>query len=121
MSNPERKDSSPSIAVGRRRSPRVRVKGGPRVRCRRGAPGAGPDLAPGVLDVSEDGIRLLVSIALQQGEDIEVILEGPGEGQTSRHPARVVWSVPTADGKCCIGARLQKPLSSRDLQALSYR
>jgi hypothetical protein len=113
------RDPSAPITLGRRRSPRVRVQRGPRVRCRLASPGGGPDLDPEVLDVSEGGIRLLINATLTAEQQVEVTLEGPGQGQAFRRPARVIWSVPTADGFCCVGAQFEEPLGCRDLQALA--
>src|SRR6516165_7598369 len=107
------RDPSAPITLGRRRCPRVRVQRGPRVRCRLASPGGGPDLAPEVLDVSEGGVRLLINTALASEQQVEVTLEGPGEGQAFRRPARVIWSVPAAGGYCCVGAQFEEPLGSR--------
>jgi hypothetical protein len=79
----------------------------------------GPDLALDVLDVSATGIRLLLNAPLARGQRVEVILEGPGEGLPARHLGRVVWSVPVAGGRCCVGTQFDKPLSSLTLQALT--
>jgi hypothetical protein len=72
-----------------------------------------------VLDLSEGGIRLLLSAALAKGRGFEVTLEAPGGPPPVTVRAEVVWAVPTADGRCRVGARLQAPLSPRDLQALT--
>jgi hypothetical protein len=115
MADPAPGPPSPPIRLGNRRWPRVRAAPGTRVR-----PGQGPpDPGAAVLDVSEGGIRLLVSAPLQQGQEVEVTLEAPGGRPPVTLRAEVVWSVATADGRCCAGARLLAPLSPRDLQALT--
>jgi hypothetical protein len=93
------------------------VKPGTRVRCRRGP--QGPDLTLDVLDLSEEGIRLLARGPLARGQQVEVTLEGPGEAPASRHPARVVWSVAAAGGDSCVEARFDEPLSYRTLRGLT--
>jgi hypothetical protein len=115
MTDPAQGNPSPPIRLGNRRWPRVRAAAGTRV-----LPGQGPpDPGASVLDVCEGGIRLLVSAPLQKGQDVEVTLEPPGGRPPVTLRAEVVWSVPTADGRCCVGARLQTPLSPHALQALT--
>jgi len=96
--------------------PRRRLRAAPGTRV---CLGGGPDPGAAVLDVSEGGIRLLVSAPLPKGQDVEVTLEAPGGRPPVTLRAEVVWSVPTADGRCCVGARLRAPLSPPDLQALT--
>jgi hypothetical protein len=115
MADPAPGAPSPPIRLGNRRWPRVRAAPGTRVRPGQGA----PDPGAAVLDLSEGGIRLLLSAPLPKGQDFEVALEAPGGGPPVTVRAEVVWSVPTADGRCCVGARLRAPLSPRDLQALA--
>jgi hypothetical protein len=103
--------------IHNRRLTRRRVpKGGTRVVCRKGTFGLGADLAFSVLDISESGIRLLVRQSLAEGQEIELGLTGPGQGRTQRLLATVVWCVPAADGRCCIGARFERTLPYKDLQ-----
>jgi hypothetical protein len=72
-----------------------------------------------MLDLSETGIRLLVRASLPQDLEIEIGLEGLGHSRPLRLPARVVWSVETADGRYCIGAEFQSPLCYADLHVLA--
>src|SRR5262249_51451372 len=115
MADPTPGPPSQPVRLGNRRWPRVRPAPGTLVRPVQGP----PDPGAAVLDVSEGGIRLLVSAPLAQGQDVEVALEPPGGGPAVTVRAEVVWSVPTADGRCCVGAQLRAPLSPPDLQALT--
>jgi hypothetical protein len=117
--DPEPTDTSTPVEADRRRFPRHPVEWDVCICCRRGAVGMGPDLALDVLDVSATGIRLLLQAPLARGQCVEVILEGPGEGLPARHLGRVVWSVPVAGGRCCIGVQFDQPLSCPALRALT--
>ena len=90
----------------RRRSRRQAPKTNTEVICRTHEPLLiGANLALTVLDISPDGIRLVVRSALQVGQQIEVDLEGIGYCKPLKLAAEVVWSLPTADGHWCIGAK----------------
>src|SRR4051812_17873007 len=99
----------------RRASPRRRPKSGAKVTCQKGSLGLGPNLALSVLDVSENGIRLVLKSPLPKGQDIEINLSVPGYPRPVKLPAVIVWSVPEPDGTWRVGARFQKPLNYRDL------
>jgi hypothetical protein len=66
-------------------------------------------VAESVLDVSETGIRLVLKTALPKGQEIEVRLENFSV-RPIKAAARIIWSMPTADGKFCAGASFDKPL-----------
>lgn len=90
----------------RRRSRRQQPKPSTEVVCRSDEPLlVGPNLALSILDISADGIRLLVRTSLYAGQKIEVDLEGIGYYKPLKLAAEVVWSLPTADGNWCIGAK----------------
>jgi hypothetical protein len=89
----------------RRRSSRKPPRAGAEVACRPEPVTIGPNLALAVLDLSADGIRLLVKAPLETGQKIEVDLEGIGYCRPLKLAAEVVWSLPTADGNWCVGAR----------------
>ena len=90
----------------RRRSRRQRPKPSTEIACRADERLlVGADLAVAVLDISADGIRLIVNSPLDVGRKIEVDLEGIGYCRTLNLTAEVVWSLETADGQWCIGAK----------------
>jgi hypothetical protein len=89
----------------RRRSRRQLPKPTTEISCRSQTQIIGPDLAVAVLDISADGIRLLVNTPLEKGQRIEVDLEGIGYCRPLKLNAEVVWSLKTADGNWCLGAK----------------
>jgi hypothetical protein len=89
----------------RRRSRRQRPKPTTEIACRPQTLVVGPDVAVAVLDLSADGIRLMVNAPLQKGQRIEVDLEGIGYSRPIKLNAEVIWSLATADGNWCIGAK----------------
>jgi hypothetical protein len=89
----------------RRRSRRHRPKPTTEVACRPETRIIGPDVAVSILDISEDGIRLIVKAPLEIGQKIEVDLEGIGYCRPLKLNAEVIWSLATADGNWCIGAK----------------
>jgi hypothetical protein len=98
--------NEPSAASSdRRRSRRQRPKSSTEVACRAEAVRVGANLALAVLDISADGIRMIVKSSLEKGQRIEVDLEGIGYCRPLKLDAEVVWSLATADGNWCIGAK----------------
>jgi hypothetical protein len=89
----------------RRRSRRQLPKPTTEVACRPETRIIGPDVAVSVLDISADGIRLMVNTPLEKGQRIEVDLEGIGYCRPLKLRAEVIWSLATADGCWCIGAK----------------
>jgi len=96
---------STSAPSDRRRAPRRRPKPTTAVTCREERLVVGANLAVAILDISADGIRLIVRANLEKGQKIEVDLDGIGYCRPIQLAAEVVWSVPTADGNWCIGAK----------------
>lgn len=101
----------------RRRARRQGPAGTTRVRAYANALGLGPNVALAVLDLSETGARLLLKQEVPAGREIEVRLEG--NSRSVKALARVVWSVPAADGSFCAGAEFAKPLAYAELSALA--
>lgn len=95
----------------RRRPPRSGV----RVECRRGALGLGPNLAAGLLDVSEGGAGVRLTAPAGIGEEVEVVLARPGGGRPVRGLGDVRWCQPAADGTYRAGVRLRRRLTHADL------
>jgi hypothetical protein len=98
-------NKSTPIGSERRRSQRQRPKPSTEIARRSQPLRVGPNVALSVLDISADGIRLLVNTRLDQGQRIEVGLEGIGYCRPLQLTAEVVWSLQTADGNWCIGAK----------------
>jgi hypothetical protein len=102
----------------RRLSPRRSAKSGTKVECRKGTMGLGPNLAVGLLDVSESGARLLLKVALEPNQEVELVLLAVGQVREVKMPGRIVWCVAAADGRYCVGVQLQKRLGYSCLQDL---
>lgn len=100
-----------------RRCRRQAPRGSTRVCAYRNPLGLGPNIALAILDVSEEGIRLLMQ-ELPAGKEFEINLEGVAR-KAVKVLAEIAWSVPTADGKFVVGARFQKSLPYVELQAIS--
>jgi PilZ domain len=94
-----------------RRRPKVRI----RVVCRKGALDLGPNVAESLLDVSEEGARLLLNQPLLVNQEVTVGLEGPNHRRPVLRVGIIVWSVPAADGGYCVGVTFEKRLPYRDL------
>ncbi len=62
----------------KRRLIRRRVRNATDVSCRRGTMGLGPNLALRMLDISEEGVKLLVKQQLKLGEELEVCFTPQG-------------------------------------------
>jgi PilZ domain-containing protein len=90
----------------RRRSRRQRPKTTTEIACRPQTVIVGPDVALAVLDISAEGIRLMVNAPLEKGQRIEVDLQGIGYSRPIKLNAEVIWSLATADGNWCVGAKV---------------
>ena len=100
----------------RRRARRHPVGGQVRAECRRGDLGLGRNLGIRALDISESGVRLVVSAPLSPKEQVEVLLSGPGVPKPLKRLGNVAWTLPLADGGHCIGVSFEKPLRYSELQ-----
>jgi hypothetical protein len=98
-------NEQPRNGSERRRSRRQCPKPTTEVVCRPETRIIGPDVAVSILDISADGIRLMVNAPLEKGQRIEVDLEGIGYCRPLKLSAEVIWSLATADGNWCIGAK----------------
>lgn len=105
--------------ANRRASRRRPPKGTTKVRCFRGPLGLGANLAFAALDVSETGASLLVTEALDRGQELEVVLESIVQRRPICKKAVAVWCVPTADGRWCLGVKFHSPLRYAELNDLA--
>ncbi len=99
----------------RRRPPRKTVK----LQCRKGPWGIGPNVARSLLDLSLDGVRLVIASAVENGQEVTVSLEGPWHKQPVVAQGRVRWCMPLPDGAFCIGVHFDKTLPYQEVQDLS--
>ncbi len=89
------------------------------LRCRRGAPGAGPDLANGLLDVSVGGAQLLAIAPLVAGEAVEIVLGALDAPGAIRRAGEVRWAVELGDGACGVGVQFREPLTAAEVNSLT--
>jgi hypothetical protein len=103
----------------RRNSSRRQPKTTAKITCRAGTLGLGPNVAVSFLDISQSGIRLIVKTALTPGGEVEIGLQPLGANRPTAVAARVMWSLPLADGNHCTGARFEKQLPYSFLQEIA--
>jgi hypothetical protein len=87
----------------------------------KGAWGLGANVAVALLDLSEDGVQLVVKEPLAAGQEVEVSLAGPFHNRPVKAAARVVWVGAASGGNYRVGARFDKRLPYADLQSLTSR
>ncbi len=86
-----------------------------RVTChKRSAADCGPKLTAAVLDLSEAGARLLVSVPFQVGEEVVLGLERPVDQRTLTRLGTVVWSFQIRPNGYAVGLRLAEPILGED-------
>jgi hypothetical protein len=110
---------SPVPFSDRRASVRRRPKRTVTVACRLDSLGIGPNIALGLLDISEDGLRLLVRPALEPSQRLNVSLESLWLQRPLLREIEIIWCMPTADGTHCVGARFSQRLNVHELQAVA--
>jgi hypothetical protein len=76
-------------------------------------------LAVATLDISENGVRLMLREEVAAGQDVSVSLSPFGQGRPIILRGAIIWCVPTAEGHYCVGIRSDKPLPSAGLQDLT--
>jgi hypothetical protein len=107
-----------AAVANRRRSRRAPLKQMVRLECRKGTLGLGKNLAVAALDLSETGVRVLLSDTVSPGQEVEVLLSGIGHAKATRRVGRVVWAVATADHLVGVGIAFEKALPYVDVQRL---
>ena len=98
-----------------RRRPRTTIK----VECRKGSSGLGPNLGVHALDISESGVRLIVSEQLEPLSEVEIIINGYGMRSSIKRHGNVRWVVKLEDGTYGVGVEFQKRLIYRDWQLMA--
>jgi hypothetical protein len=102
----------------RRLSFRKPFRGRVRVTCRKGGLDLGVNLVAATLNVSESGVRLLLTAGLPRGQEVTVNLEGQDHLRPVRILGNVAWT--RADGeKWETGIQFQKRLKYMDFLRLT--
>ena len=103
----------------RRRSMRRKAARATKVTCHQGSFGLGPNLATGLLDVSESGARLRLKTSLKEGSEVLVAVLGPGHLRPVNCPGKVIWCLAATEGGHIVGIEFQRFLPYAELQRLS--
>ena len=106
-------------ARNRRGSNRKVPRGTVRVECRRGSLGLGANIAGGLLDLSESGVRIILNDAPKLKDEVEVVFQAFGVAYPIKRAAKVVWVVPLEDGRYAAGVEFEKRLPYEDVAKLS--
>ena len=72
-----------------------------------------------VLDLSEGGARLIVTVPLEVGEEVVLALEGPWYEMPIRRLGKIVWSIQVTNGRYAVGLHLQDRLGGEDVEQLT--
>lgn len=84
------------------------------------APAAGGTCIPtAVLDLSQDGARLLVTVPLEVGQEVLLALEGPWYEMPIRRLGKIVWSIQVTSCRYAVGLRLEDRLEGEDVEQLT--
>jgi len=87
---------------------------------RRGTTGLGPNLAIGLVDLTEDRLKIRLTAPVPVGEDMEVELTPPGNGRALKLRGAVATCRPARDGKASVAkVRLRHRLTFRQLADLT--
>lgn len=105
----------PPSARNRRACARRPTRSGIRVCLRAGTLGLGPDLAVGLVDVSEDGLCVRVKSPLAPDSEAEVVLDKVGSSRPIKLVAEVRWCQGDAAGGFRAGLRFRHRLPYKDL------
>jgi hypothetical protein len=107
--------ANPPPASNRRSFSRRKPKSKIKVACFKGSLDLGQNIALGLADISESGIRLVIKEELQRGQEVTLNVEGPEHRRPVRLKGRVVWSLAREEGQFQIGVQLDTYLKYADL------
>jgi hypothetical protein len=96
-------------------SPRRRVSRRVDVIVRRGTLGLNPDLAIGLVDISEDGLGVRLRGPVEPGDEVEIILSLPVMSKSWKLLGDVCWCNPGPYGTFVADVHLRRRLTHLDL------
>jgi hypothetical protein len=114
-------DCLPPDPDDRRRYRRVGVNDQTVIECRRDKFGLGLDLVASALNVSETGIRIVLTTLVMKGQEVDIVLKNPGLSWPVRRRARVVWSLPLAEGRWWTGLHFERSLPAVLVRFLAHQ
>jgi hypothetical protein len=109
----------PSSGAEQRRMPRKPPKPGTVVECRKGTLGLGADLAIAMLDISVDGVLMMIREPLSVGEEIEICVTALGFSRPRRLEATVVRCTKEEGVGYCMAAQFSTALNYVDIYHLT--
>jgi len=96
---------------------RRNLKKGVEITARKGAPGLGPNLATGGVELSDDGVQLCVKSELTKGDEVEVGLTGIGRSKPMNLMGTVRWCRPDQEEEgFLIGVQFRRRLAYAEIQ-----
>lgn len=103
----------------RRKSPRRRPRSAVKIECRKGTTGLGNNLIATVLDVSDTGVRAVLTQELAPRAEVEIIITSFSVKETIKRVGVIRWQVKMENGQFCTGIEFHKRLVYRDWQNLA--
>ena len=76
-------------------------------------------MAASLLDVSQDGARVVLKEVVELQKEVEISFTSMAAHRTIKGVGNVVWVVPLEDGKCIAGVNFQKRIAWSDVMSLS--
>jgi hypothetical protein len=101
--------------INQRRAPRKTVK----VQCLKGAHGLGANLAIELQDLSVGGAAVVVKSPLEKGQEVEVVINAPGQPAPIKRLAEVAWVQPGDKKGHRVGLKFQRRLNFSQVMALT--
>jgi hypothetical protein len=108
-------DSGGYEGIDRRLGPRRPVTRRADVSLRTGPLGLGPNLAIGLVDVSEEGMGVKLNGPVKPGEEVEVVVSFPVASKTFKLHGVVCWCNPGPGETFVAGIRLRRRLTHAEL------
>lgn len=112
-------DSITEFVIDDRLNRRRTISRGAAVVLRRGRTGAGPNLAIGLIDVTPQGLGVLLIAPLAFGDEVEVELSSPGVDKPLKMAGEVRWGMAVGDGTFRAGIQLGRRLTQVDIANLT--
>lgn len=97
----------------RRRSRRGSARSSVRLECRKGSFGFGANVAASVLDISDTGARMIITVPLEARDEVEISIQGFGLKGIIKRQGTIRWQVKLENGHYCVGIEFQKSLDYR--------
>jgi hypothetical protein len=109
----------PPSTRNRRVSRRRPTRSGVRICLRAGTLGLGPNLAAGLVDVSEDGVCVRLKAPLAPDSEAEIVLDKVGSSRPMKLVADVRWCQDDPAGGYRAGLHFRRRLRYKDLMDLA--